>query len=418
MKKILALSMALSLWLLAACNTPQPTGTPPKPVPTAPATPTPLVAATPAPKTLTVWLPDWMLLEDSEAAQITQNTIQGFGIDNGIDIHLVIKTPRGPAGLLDALSKTYPVAPAVLPDLIVLPLDDAERAARQNLLQPLNELTPPDLSGDLYPFANNVLAGNENWYILPFAADFEHLAFQPSALSDIPLNWQIILESQAHYAFPAGGPEDALSDALLAQYLSVSPDGTLTPDAAALRELLVFYDQAARDGLLTPEILQYASPADTWSLALQGKVELAHTWASLWLRDRAQATILRYGPVPTADSKPRTIAHGWAFAVVTADPTRQALVKDLIATLMAPDTLASWTLAARLLPTRRSALALWPDDEYTTFTAESLERAIPATAYEVDPAFARSLHQAISNVLNGTATVDEAVQSASSSLQP
>lgn len=417
MKQMSTWGLALCVLLLGACATPFPTSTP-APAPTAAATATPVVVVTPEPVALTVWLPDWMLLDEPEAARLLQNSIQGFGIDHQIDISIVIKPPTGSAGLLDALSKTYPVAPAVLPDLIALPLIDADLAAQQNLLQPLNGLIPDDLQGDLYPFAGHVLASTESWYVLPFAADFEHLAFQPSKLSDIPLNWKTILESKASYAFPAGGPETTLPDAITIQYLSVNASQTLTPNPEALRQLLNFYEAAYNDGLIDPEILQASSPADTWALALQGKVDLAHTLASLWLRDRAQATILRFGPIPTADSIPRSIAHGWAFAIVTADPVRQAPASQLIAELMAPDTLAAWTLAAHQLPTRRSALALWPGDDYTVFVGESLERAVPSTAIRIDPTFARSVHRAISDVLSGTASVDDAVQTAVSSWQP
>ncbi len=417
MKRLISGSIFLLVWLLAACTTP--TATPePTPAPTAAATATPLSPATPAPVTLTVWLPDWMLLDDPEAAQLLQNAIQSYGIDQNIDIHIVVKPERGPAGLLDALRKTYPVAPAVLPDLIILPFDDAMLAAQENLLQPLNDLITEDLMGDLYPFANNILASGESWYALPFAADFDHLAFQPSALSDIPLSWSTILESNARYAFPAGGPDSTLPDAVLIHYLSASGGSTIRPDAEALRTLLTFYDRLRQQDLLPPDAVQAASAADTWALALQGKADLAHTRASLWLRDRAQATILRFGPIPTADSQPRTIAHGWAFAVVTADPVRKTSAGQFIASLMAPDTLAAWTLAARRLPPRRSALALWPGDEYTLFVGDSLERAIPATALDVSPEFASAVHRAINDVLSGKASIDDAVKAASASWQP
>lgn len=400
------------LLVLAACTstvqTPGATATTPTAAPTA----TPAPAATPEPVALTVWLPDWMLLDDPEAARLIQNTIQSFGVDNNIDIDIVIKLPTGPAGLLDSLSKTYPVAPAALPDLIALPLRDAASAAEQNLLQPLNGLLPDDLPGDLYPFANHFLASPESWYALPFAADFEHLAFQPSTLSDIPLNWDVILESKARYAFPAGGPEATLPDAVLIHYLSATTTNTLDRDEAALRKLLTFYEVGRDTGVINANLTQAASAADTWTSALQGDVDLAHTTASLWLRDRSQATILRFGPIPTADSSPRAIAHGWAFALVTADPTRQALAAQLITLLMEPDTLAAWTLTAHQLPSRRSALALWPSDDYTAFAGETLEKAILSTALTPDADFSRSVHRAVIDVLSGKADAETALQTA------
>ncbi len=399
MKRLL--TVITLLLILAACAPveEQPTPTPLALTPTA----APAPAVTPEPLDLTIWLPEWMVAEEDDAARLIEEAIWAFGAEQNINVEIIVKSADGPAGLYDFLEKTYPVAPAVLPDLIALPLSDSELAAEQGFLQPLEDLISPEILNDLYPFALDSARSQEAWHSVPFTADFEHLAFQPSALSDLPLNWSTILESQATYAFPAGGPEATLTDALLLHYLSATGEaGDSIRDEEALRLTLEFYEALAASDLIDSHSFQANRPDDTWPSALQGDTVLAHTSAHLWLRDQDQATTLRYGPVPTADSKPRYIPHGWAYAIVTADPNHQALAAQLIERLVATDALGVWSQAANHLPATRSALALWPEGGFTLFAAEALEVASRRPLLVLDDTdFTRAVHHAMLEVLAG-----------------
>lgn len=412
---------ALVFWfvfliLLAACSAP---------VPTPVATPTALSPTeiepkppdiTPAPtqpKPLVLWLPDWMVMEDENAAAQLRESIARFGAEQGIQTEIIVKTSANEGGLLEFLTVSQPVAPAILPDIIVLPLEGAEIAANKGLLQPLDSLIDPALAADLFPFARTVARSEQAWYALPFVATLEHLAFQPSAIGDPPLNWVILFETQATYAFPAAGPEAILPDAILIHYLSTVKEGeNPVRNEAALRRLLSFYQTARAAALLDSSTAQAGTPGDTWPRVLQGAVVMADTTSQLWLRDRQQATLLRFGPVPTADSSPRYVARGWAFAIVTADENRQALSARLIERLMAPDFLALWSLNAHYLPTRRSALAAWPADNYTAFANDALTTAARPPAWTNDAAFVRSLHRAALDVIMGVANVETATKTA------
>lgn len=401
---------------LAACTAPSPApiATPTPTSPTDAGFQTPAITPAPSePKPLVLWVPDWMVMENEEAASELQATVARFGIEQGTKTEIVVKTSADEGGLLDFLMVSQPVAPAILPDLIVLPLDGAEVAASKGLLQPLDDLIDTSLAVDLFPFAQTVARTEQGWYAIPFVASVEHLAFQPSAISDPPLNWVIIFETQATYAFPAAGPEAILPDAVLIHYLStVNPGEDPVRNQDALRRLLSFYQTARAAALLDSSTAQASTATDTWPRVLQGAVVLADTTSQLWLRDRQQATLLRFGPVPTADSTPRYIAHGWAFAIVAADEGRQALCARLIERFMTTDYLARWSLAAHFLPTRRSALAAWPSDNYTAFANDALTTATRPPAWTSDDAFVRSLHRAALDVIMGVANVEAATQTA------
>jgi ABC-type glycerol-3-phosphate transport system substrate-binding protein len=414
-RAVLALLIALLL-LLAACEAPLPAPTA-TPTPTSTAAPrSSLADVTPAPtqpKPLVLWLPDWMVMADGAAADQLRQMLKRFGDEEGTAIAIVAKPSAGEGGLLDFLMVSQPVAPAILPDLIALPLEGAEAAASKGLLQPLDGLIDPDLAADLYPFARSVARTDHGWYALPFVASVEHLAFQPSAIGDPPLNWDILLETQATYAFPAAGAETTLPDAILIHYLStVKPGEDPLRNEAALRRLLGLYQSARANALLDSSTAQAASAADTWPRVLQGAVVMADATSQLWLRDRQQATLLRFGPIPTADSTPRYIAHGWAFAIISADEERQALCARLIQHLTAPDFLSAWSLSAHYLPARRSALAAWPSENYTAFAADALDTATRPPAWTSDAPFIRSLHRAALDVIMGVVNVETAIQTA------
>lgn len=420
MPRAMTVLLVAVMLTLAACTTPPPAASP-TPTPTgtpvgAPAGSTQPSGVTPAPaqpKPLVLWLPDWMAQVTEASSGLLRQSVEDFGAEQGIETEIIVKTSANEGGLLDFLVVSQPVAPAILPDIIVLPLDGAEIAATKGLLQPLDDLIDPALSADLFPFAQAVARTDQGWYAVPFVASVEHLAFQPSAISDPPLNWVILFETQATYAFPAAGPESRLPDAILIHYLSTVKAGEdPVRNEAALRRLLSFYQTARAAALLDGSTAQAGTPADTWPRVLQGAVVMADTTSQLWLRDRQQATLLRPGPIPTADSSPRYIAHGWAFAIVTADENRQAMCARLIERLLAPDFLASWSLVAHYLPTRRSALAAWPDDNFTAFANDALTTAVRPPAWTSDTAFIRSLHRAALDVIMGVANVETASKTA------
>ena len=410
MKAFLSLLFALLIAIiLTACA---PGDAPTATVTPSPSEPQPSVTvqpATPEPVELTLWLPDWMALEESAGHEALMAMVTIFEKEQGVRVTIVPKRPRGPGGLLDWLQKTQPVAPSLLPDIIALPFQDIPAAARADLLQPLSPLFPEDLQGDLYPFAQEASMADEAWMSLPFAADFEHLAFQPAALSEPPATWDVILTSNVPYLFPYGGAESAWTDAIILHYLSATPNGEdPVRNRKALRSLLEFYEAAYRGGLVDPMGAQITHPKDAWESALQGSAPLAETTASLWLAQQGQAAFLRFGPTPTRDGKGRYLMHGWAYAIVTADETRQNLAVQLISDLMATDSLARWSYQAHVLPARRTSLMQWPANDFHNFAFEAMEKGFLQPAFTQDKEMARSVHQAVLAVLTGQMTAKEA----------
>lgn len=407
--------VVLGLVWLCGCVSPPATSTPtpPSPTPTAimvtPPTP-------PPPDALKLWLPAWMGPETRAAHTHLQQTLDAFAATHRLTIEVAFKPETGEAGITSFLITSAAVAPAVLPDVVALPLNDIADLSAQGLLRPLDRTLPERWQEDLFPFARASSQVEGRWFALPFVVSFEHLAFQPAMLSDPPVGWHIILNNKAVYAFPMGSSTDLLADGLIIHYLSaVPPEEAPERNAQALELTLSFYEALRTSGLLDSHALQAATAAVTWQEALQGTVGLAHTTSTLWLRDRGQASALRFGPIPTADSKPRYLGRGWAYAVVTDDPERRRLAALLIETLNDPDFLSLWTQAVHQLPAQRRVLERWPLDGYVAFAHEALTAAISPPGWLDDTAFVQALRRATMDVLTGVSNAEAAKRAAMSS---
>ena len=399
------------LILLAACTAPSPA--PPIPATPPVSTTAPTTLPPRAIERLVVWLPDWMWQDKDAATVELADTFSAFESAHGVKVEVVRKPAVGAGGLLEFLTTSAAVAPAILPDVVVLPLPDAERAAAAGLFQPLDGLLGQDLETDLFPFAQDAARTEAGWFAVPFAAWFEHLAFRPAALTDPPVNWDTVQTASGTYAFPAAGLEAGLTDALLVHYLSsVSAGEDPLRNERALRRTLTFYEQARAGNRIDSSTLSAAGPAETFPRVVEGQAVMAHVDTGLWRGEGTRAPGLGYGPVPTADGVPRAIGRGWALAMVTPDAERQVLSARLIEQMLAPERLAPWSQAARLLPARRSALAAWPATGYAAFAREGLETAIRPPAWIGDTPFVASLHRATLDVLAGTSDVETALRAA------
>jgi ABC-type glycerol-3-phosphate transport system substrate-binding protein len=350
-----------------------------------------------------------MALPEAPGYDALQETITAFEEEKGVMVNVIVKLPSGEEGILNWLRKTKPAAPSVLPDVVALPLSDIATAADEDLLQPMDPWLSQQLMDDYYPFAQQAGTAREAWVAMPFAANFEHLAFQPAALSEPPVSWDIVLASSTQYSFPVGGPESMWTDAVLLHYLSTIPDGE-SPERneKALRRQLDFYENLFRGGFIDESILQISHPEGTWEQVLKGTVALGETTSNLWLAQKEEATLLRFGPTPPEDGEGRYIIHGWAYALITADETRQNLAMELIARLIDTQTLSDWSIQAQVLPARRSSLALWPANEFRSFSNEAMEKGFLMPLFTQDKEMARAVHQAARAVLGGEMSADEA----------
>jgi ABC-type glycerol-3-phosphate transport system substrate-binding protein len=211
---------------------------------------------------------------------------------------------------------------------------------------------------------------------------------------------------------PLGG-----DDAYVLQYLGFAPssDGFLPPptDASGIAQTLNFFKRARDLNLLPETAINLKSVEEDWAPFAAGQVALAQVSASRYLAERDKMPNAGFAAVPTRDGKTATVASGWAFALTTSDPPRQAAATRFMQWLVQGERLAPWLRAAKRLPATRAAMMLAVDPpEYAQFLRDTLERAAYwSPAVSRDAKIAQAWRNAIAVVWKGNSTPEEAARS-------
>ena len=429
---IATLLFGIAVILLTGCDLPlsqptpvsdAPTDTPgPPSEPTA--APTDSAAATPAAPstiTLTIWTTEaFSPTQTITSGQILAQEVETFEAGHrDTRIEFVLKKPYGKGGILDFLLTTEAVVPALLPDLVLVDVDELDSAIEAGIIQPLDDLLSPDLVTDLYPFAREASTFEGQLFGLQFQADLDHLAYNAGKLTVPPRSWPGVLSNSEPYIFPAGGQAGLVNDDFLIQYLAVRPwpaEGSADDpflEADSLTAVLQYYQDGVSRGVFPTDILDYHTTSDCWRDYRAGEATLTHVSAHDYLSDRDQVAGTAMAPIPAINGAGASISRGWTLALIASDPTRQSLAVELMTQLMSPQTNATWNKAAGYLPTRQAALALWDEeDSYTRFASQQLQTAQPHPRLENYTQVAAALQTAVEAVITGAATPEEAAAQA------
>lgn len=423
-------SIAVALVVLTGCLPLQP----PSSTPTAAATssPPPTVAPTqtrvppqPLVTTLVLWVPEeFNPRAETEAAAILAQRLEAFNQQQpNLQVETLVKKAHGRGGLLDFLRTASTAAPTVLPDLIVLDLEEFRVAAQAGLLQPMDDLLPADLAQDQYPFAAEMGRAGEQRMGTPLGVEVEHVAYWPQLLPTPPLTWSAVISAAVPFAFPAGGANGGVNDTTLIEYLGAGgrltdTEGNPSLDEEPLSAVLGFYAQAAGAGVISPSLaLSLTDTEGCWETLLNGQAGMATVSSRRFLT--APGTGLAPAPPPSRSGRVVTLAGGWMVGLVARDPKRQEAAMELLAWILAPEAYGPWTQSLGYLPATRSGLASWAIDEPSRAVLDALlEGAQAVPPQPIRDAVGRPLQEAVEAVLTGQRTPAEAAQKAVEALQP
>lgn len=428
-KNVIVIACLTILLGLSGCGPlAKPTTPPPRPTPTATAvtateTPTttpitPTLPTAPPVITLTLWTAESFSPAQADASgQILGQQIEAFTTDHpDVVVEYVLKKPYGKGGILNFLLTTSAAVPAAMPDLVAIDTVELKEAAQAGLLQPLDELISAELQEDLFPFAQEVGRFEGQLVGLQFETDIEHLIYNTNKLEEPPLTWTDVLTDEVSYVFPAGGREGLINDAFIIQYLALGGQLVDETGQPALNEELVtqvlqFYKDGYEMGVILPSVLEFETLDDCWPVYLSAEVAMTNVSSRRYLADRDLLMYTHFASIPTRDGNVTTLSQGWAWAIVTSDPARQALAVQLIEWLMEPENSAQWNLAAGHLPTRKAAFeVLGSEDSYYPFLSKQLEGAHPRLAGAAYSEVGRVLQQGVEKVMTGEASPQEAAR--------
>jgi ABC-type glycerol-3-phosphate transport system substrate-binding protein len=405
--------------------------TPPPPTGSANLTPSGSTGAgspTPGLMTLTWWAPEFLSPKAPQpAGPLLAEQLADFeAAQNGkVRLAVVPKARYGKGGLLDFLRTAQPVAPAILPDLVVLDVSELEVAAAVGLLQPLDGLLDKSITDRLYPFAVSAGKFGDHLLAVQYAADLDHLAYRQDEVRMPPPTWAALLDAQDSYLAPVGSPQPGaagqafggLQYLFISQYLSAGAAydpamRVLAVEREPLQRLLDFYDTAEKSGVLPPAAKELSDADAVWNAFAQGAAPLADVSARRYLSEEMNLKNTSYAESPGWAGPVTPIAGGWALAITTTDPARQQAAAALIAQLLEPENSGRLAAAGGWLPTSPDSLQTWGANPYHTFLDARLASAISPPAGADSAQAAARIRKALDSVINGESDPAAAVEAA------
>lgn len=383
-------------------------------------TPTPEPTPTEAIVELRLWMPQSLAPSgDDEAASILNMQLFEFDVQHpDATVHVSPKIAHGRGGLLDLLRTASPVAPASLPDVIMLSDGDLAIAAREGLVQPLDDLLTPESEDDLFNFARSAARIDNSRVGVPIVADINHLVFNPNRLDAPITTWSTLISDSIPFPFTFTDDGD-VSDAVLADYdwlggSTMSAEGQPALDIEVLTQLLGLFQDAREASVIAVSNLNWSNQNDAWAGIQNSGWRMTVIRASQYLSARREGIVLDYGRTPSIDGGfAPPIGRTWNIVLVSRDPRRKELAIELIMHLSDPENVAAWTTAQAMLPASKSALEAWsPGDAYTNFIRAELNRAIAPPSPAAVDAVSSAFMTAIQDVVAGRAQPSSAAAAA------
>lgn len=399
----------------------------------APAAATPLPdeeSAQPGVLTLKVWmLEDLSTLSDAPGAGTLRDQLAAFeDMQPGVEVDVQAKGVSGRGSAIDYLRTAPPVAPSVLPDVVLLNRSALVEAARSELIVPWETVADETLLAmdeDFYPPAARLGRVDGVLFGLPYMLEVRHAVYRETAFEDAPpITYEDILndaDDAPTFLFPAaltGG----VNRTTLLQYLAAGgrladEEGNPVIDASALGVVLAFYEEARDAGVLDPGVLQLSSTEDTWGRYVAGEGDVAVVSSRPYLAGRAEGGGAALSSIPTAGGEPITLVTGWSWALVTTDPARQAAASALMVWLLEPVNHGVYAQAAGYVPSQPGALAVWgSDDPYVALVSDLMPVAVLPPDPATDSTLGVAMQDAVRDVLLGRASAQEAASAAAAAV--
>lgn len=377
---------------------------------------------------LTVWVAESLSpAADPPGGETLASQLAAFGdMHPDIQVEVRAKSVTGRGSALDYLRTAPPVAPSVLPDVVLLNRRALIEAAREGLILPLTDETLSAVEDDLYPAAVELGSVDDLPVGVPYLLEIHHNVYREPLFEDEPpLAYADLLPERPidmpAYVFPAtatgGVNDDALLGYLAAGGSLTNAEGTPFVDATALTTVLTFYEEARESGVLDASVLQYETTTETWEAFRQGEAGLAAVSSTPYLAARDEVPDIGLASALTVDGEPLTLVTGWSWAVVASDPERSAAASALLAWLMEPVNHGTYAQSVGYLPSQSAALAVWGDDDpYVSFASGLLDVARLPPGPVIDSTVGVAMQTAVEDVLLGRASAQEAATAAAAEI--
>ncbi len=357
---------------------------------------------------LVIWtIPALSPTDNALGGQLMAEQIRAFeAAYPNLSIQIELKEASGPGSINSYLSTARPIAPSILPDIILMPVEQMREAANSGLIQPVNELITPELQNDLYPAAQSLVTSNSNIWGFPYALrGLTHTAYNSDAFTEtIPLQLDELTSTATIMVLPAAG-EDG-SKLLLQYYLEaggrvVNDSGQPTLEREPLTAALTAFKEARDLGLIHPQSYTLQTMDEAWQLYRTASANMVLTNPTVYTNNRQEGGATQFAPVPGADGPLRPLLTGWAWSISTPDPAKQEIAAEFVNWMTSTENMGAWSEASNRLPARQSAFETWNTSPYITFLQTQTERA-SAYPFAAHGLISTSLSQNLAILLSPT----------------
>lgn len=379
-----------------------------QPTPTATVAPT---LSAPQTTTLKIWLPpQFDPSADTPEAKLLQARLDAFTSRRPrVEVVVRVKALTGPGGILASLKASQAAAPLALPDLVLLSRPLLEETAEDGLIVALDEMTNAMEDENWYDCARQLSQYDGAVMGLPFAGDVMLMAYRPAVIEEPPTNWEVILNSEEIFIFPAADKEAMATFALYygAGGEFVMEEGALIFDEAVFTEVFSFFHQGVVAEVMPYWLTQFETEDQAWEAYETEQAQMALVWVSKYLSSPTTGTA--FTAIPIQAESAFTIADGWLWGLVSDDPERQALSVELAEFLTANDFMMAWTSQAGYVPLRPNALDAWTEDDAWAILDQTLQNAQVIPSQYVLNALGPSVRDAVISVLKDQVSPEEAI---------
>ncbi len=309
-------------------------------------------------------------------------------------------------------------------------------------LQPLDAFYGPEQVNDFVPYARAGMHGPDGKLkALWVNTDVRVLHCRKDLVTTAPKTWEELIAQATDlskrgltgYLYPGGRGEGAVMEHLPMFWAQggelVDANGKPVfgegKNRDAMLNLLKFLKRTIDSGASPTRVVNYRFEADMYPEILQGKTAmfLGGSWMVQQLRGLGDKAEWAVAPIPLmSPGPPVTAAGGWTYAMFTPDAKKQALVVDLVNSLVAsPAAMAASTAALGNLPTRMSVAngdSAYVKDPFVHNFLELLRYGRARPGVPVYPSISTELQVAISDVVTGQQTPEAALDQAWHKLAP
>lgn len=274
-----------------------------------------------------------------------------------ITLDLRYKNVKQYENMLDLLNSTSRVAPALLPDIVLLARKDMETAALKGLLAPLDPLESVADGNGIFPGFSLIGTLQGSLFGLPAAGDALVIISYTDETNRMD-TWTKVFSSGMKLGANINDPDGTLFVTL---YLSAG--GTLLDDngkpyldPATLALLLDTMRHASKSAVFPEWTLLSPDWNHVSDRFIAGDVQYQINWFSAVSKNDTDS--FQHSILPGLRDVPATTLTGWYWASANPAPAKQAARREILAFLTEPAFSSPWSATAGYLPVSDQS---WPE---------------------------------------------------------